>query len=111
RWMQPVEFHQEELGSEIFVEASVFADKEELVRENLAMVIEDGFIDLEESVIDNIMLGIQMHILSEEELASVEMLSVNHWTVLTEEQYDALQDEKKKANNPFASLGGLFDDE
>ena len=109
--MQPVEFHQEELVSEIFVEASDLADKEELVRENLAMVIEDGFIDLEESVIDNILLGIPMQVLSEEEQASAEMPSGNHWSVLTEEQYDVLQDEKKKANNPFASLGGLFDDE
>ncbi len=111
RSMQPVEFHQEELVSEIFVEASDLADKEELVRENLAMVIEDGFIDLEESVIDNILLGIPMQVLSEEEQASAEMPSGNHWSVLTEEQYDALQDEKKKTNNPFASLGGLFDDE
>ena len=75
------------------------------------MVIEDGFIDLEESVIDNILLGIPMQVLSEEEQASAEMPSGNHWSVLTEEQYDVLQDEKKKANNPFASLGGLFDDE
>ena len=75
------------------------------------MVIEDGFIDLEESVIDNILLGIPMQVLSEEEQVSAEMPSGNHWSVLTEEQYDALQDEKKKANNPFASLGGLFDDE
>ena len=52
-----------------------------------------------------------MQVLSEEEQVSAEMPSGNHWSVLTEEQYDALQDEKKKANNPFASLGGLFDDE
>ena len=51
-----------------------------------------------------------MQILSKEERNSNVMPSGNDWSVLTEEQYDVLQDEKKKENNPFSTLNGLFED-
>lgn len=110
RSMLPVDVHQVEEVSEIFIEAVDIHAKEDLVRENLVLVLEEDYIDLEESAIDNILLTIPMQVLSEEEQNSDTMPSGNSWSVLTEEQYDALQDKKKKENNPFSALSGLFED-
>ncbi len=110
RSMLPVDVHQIEEVSEVFIEMADIRTKEELVRENLVLVLEEDYIDLEESVIDNILLTIPMQILSKEERNSNVMPSGNDWSVLTEEQYDVLQDEKKKENNPFSTLNGLFED-
>lgn len=110
RSMLPVDVHQVEEVSEIFIEAVDIHAKEDLVRENLVLVLEEDYIDLEESAIDNILLTIPMQVFSEEEQNSDTMPSGNSWSVLTEEQYDALQDKKKKENNPFSALNGLFED-
>lgn len=110
RSMLPVDVHQVEEVSEIFIEAVDIHAKEDLVRENLVLVLEEDYIDLEESATDNILLTIPMQVLSEEEQNSDTMPSGNSWSVLTEEQYEALQDKKKKENNPFSALNGLFED-
>lgn len=110
RSMLPVDVHQIEEVSEVFIEAVDIHAKEDLVRENLILVLEEDYIDLEESAIDNMLLTIPMQVLSEEEQHSDTMPSGNSWSVLTEEQYDALQDKKKKENNPFSALNGLFED-
>jgi uncharacterized protein len=110
RSMLPVDVHQIEEVSEVFIEAVDIHAKEDLVRENLILVLEEDYIDLEESAIDNMLLTIPMQVLSEEEQNSDTMPSGNSWSVLTEEQYDALQDKKKKENNPFSALNGLFED-
>lgn len=51
-----------------------------------------------------------MQVLSDEECQSDDMPSGQNWSVMTEEQYEALQNEKKKENNPFSALNGLFED-
>lgn len=108
--MQPVDVHQVEDISEVFVESADLHAKEDLVKENLALVLEEDVIDLEESAIDNILLTIPMQVLSDEERQSDDMPSGQNWSVMTEEQYEALQDEKKKENNQFSALNGLFED-
>ena len=110
RSMLPVDVHQVEEVSEIFIDAADIHAKEDLVRENLVLVLEEDYIDLEESAIDNILLTIPMQVLSEEEQNSYKMPSGNSWSVLTEEQYNALQNKKKKENSPFSALNGLFED-
>ena len=110
RSMLPVDVHQVEEVSEIFIDAADIHAKEDLVRENLVLVLEEDYIDLEESAIDNILLTIPMQVLSEEEQNSDTMPSGNSWSVLTEEQYNALQNKKKKENSPFSALNGLFED-
>ena len=110
RSMQPVDVHQVEDVSELFVESADLHSKEDLVKENLALVLEEDVIDLEESAIDNILLTIPMQVLSDEECQSDDMPSGQNWSVMTEEQYEALQDEKKKENNQFSALNGLFED-
>ena len=87
-------------SQKFFIDAADIHAKEDLVRENLVLVLEEDYIDLEESAIDNILLTIPMQVLSEEEQNSDTMPSGNSWSVLTEEQYNALQNKKKKENSP-----------
>ena len=101
RSMKPVDVHQIEDVTEVFVESADLHAKEDLVKENLALVLENDFIDLEESAIDNIILTIPMQVLSDEERQSEDMPSGQNWSVMTEDQYEALQNEKKKENNRF----------
>ena len=83
RSMLPVDVHQIEEVSEVFIEAVDIHAKEDLVRENLILVLEEDYIDLEESAIDNMLLTIPMQVLSEEEQNSDTMPSGNSWSVLT----------------------------
>ena len=78
--------------------------------EELVLVIEGDVISLEESVVDNILLNIPLRVLIEAEEKEDTLPSGNSWTVMTESQYQELQEEKAVQNNPFASLNGLFED-
>lgn len=110
RSMIPVDIFQEDAITEVFVEVSELDTKKELVEESLALLLEGDSIDVVESVIDNILLSIPMRVLTQEELSSDQLPSGNNWSVLTENQYNALQNEKRQENNPFADLNGLFED-
>ena len=110
RSMEPVDITQAEQVTELFVDLVNFAEKSDLVEANLVLVLETNFIDLEESVIDNILLSIPMRVLTISESESDELPSGDRWSVLTEQQYQKLQEEKKQENNPFANLDGLFED-
>lgn len=109
RSMEPVVLPQAEEVTEVFVASDDFMAKQELVEENLALILEEDYIDLAESAIDNILLAIPMRVLTPEEAKSEELPSGNSWSVLTEEQYQDLQAEKKKESSPFSALDGLFD--
>ena len=111
RSMLPVELTEQLLVDEIFVEANQSEAKKELIEENLALILESDHIDLEESASDNILLSIPLQVLGEDELMDDEMPSGHDWVVMTEEQYQHQQAEKKQKSNPFAALDGLFDDE
>ena len=83
--------------------------QEELLR--FAYLILDGdTINLDESILDNILLNIPLRVLTPEEESGQISLSGNDWEVLSEEDFAALQQEKKEASNPFAQLNGLFDE-
>ena len=111
RSMEPVDLAQETLVSEVFIEAGQVEAKKELVDEELVLVLTDDFIDLEESVIDNILLNIPLQVLTQAEATDASLPSGNNWSVMTESQYQDLQEEKKSANNPFTRLEGMFDEE
>lgn len=109
RSMLPVSLEDSYLVTEAFIEASEVTAKQEMVDDELVLVIEGDSIDLKESVIDNILLNIPLRVLTPEEADSDDLPSGEHWTVLTQDQYQAQQEEKKKETNPFAALSGLFD--
>lgn len=110
RSMEPVALVESLPISEVFIEEADVREKAELVEEDLVLIIEGDSISLEESVIDNILLNIPLRVLTETEEQEDQMPSGSSWSVLTEEQYQAQQEEKAAANNPFASLNGLFED-
>ena len=109
RSMEPVERKEFHLVNEIFMEEGQYSSKE-LIDHDLVLPIEDGEIHLAESVADNILLHIPLKILTAEEEAGGELPTGNDWQVMTEEDYEQYQAEKKEANNPFASLQGMFEE-
>ncbi|MGT2930253.1 YceD family protein [Streptococcus dentasini] len=111
RSMEPVYLDQNIFVSEVFVEAAEAEIQKELVEDDLVLILEDDQIDLKESVVDNILLNIPLKVLTPEETESDVLPSGQDWSVLTESQYQTLQDEKKAAKSPFAALEGLFDSE
>ena len=96
--------------SETFIQEADAALQKELVEENLVLILDGDTINLDESILDNILLNIPLRVLTPEEESGQISLSGNDWEVLSEEDFAALQQEKKEASNPFAQLNGLFDE-
>lgn len=111
RSMESVSLKEDQMISEIFMEGANSAIDQEALDEALILPIEDGELNLSESVADNILLAIPIKVLTPEEEAGEGFLTGKDWQVLTEEAYQAQQESKKAANNPFASLQDLFDGE
>ena len=109
RSLEPVTLSFNYPVSETFIQADALLQKE-LVEENLVLILDGDAINLDESILDNILLNIPMKVLTPEEEKGQISLSGNDWEVLSEEEYAALQQEKKEASNPFAQLNGLFDE-
>lgn len=109
RSMQPVLLSEAYPVTELFISESDLSDKKDLVDDELVLVVEGDRISLEESVCDHILLNIPLQVLTSEERQNDTMPSGQSWSVLTETQYQQLQDEKKEAENPFSSLRTLFD--
>lgn len=110
RSMEPVALSENQEVSEIFIAVADAPSKADLVEENLVLLVEEDYIDLSESVLDNILLNIPLKVLTDEEQKAEVMPEGSNWTVLTEEQYQAMKEEKQD-NSPFASLSGLFDED
>lgn len=111
RSMEPVVLSEKHEVSEIFIAVADAPSKADLVEENLVLLLEEDYIDLSESVVDNILLNIPLKVLTDEEQKAEVMPEGSNWTVLTEEQYQAMKEEEKQDNSPFASLSGLFDED
>ena len=110
RSMEPVDLQESYLVNEIFADGQRGGSQQDLLGEDLVLPIEGDRIDLAESVADNILLNIPLKILTPEEEAGSEMPTGNDWQVMTEEEYQQSQKEKKEVNSPFAGLQGLFDE-
>lgn len=111
RSMEPVVLSEKQEVSEIFIAVADAPSRADLVEENLVLLLEEDYIDLSESVVDNILLNIPLKVLTDEEQKAEVMPEGSNWTVLTEEQYQAMKEEEKQDNSPFASLSGLFDED
>ena len=106
RSLEPVTLSFNYPVSETFIQEADAALQKELVEENLVLILDGDTINLDESILDNIPL----RVLTPEEESGQISLSGNDWEVLSEEDFAALQQEKKEASNPFAQLNGLFDE-
>jgi len=109
RSMEPVELKESYLVNEIFMEEGQAASQD-LIDQDLVLPIENGEINIAESVADNILMNIPLKILTAEEEAGQGFLSGQDWQVMTEEEFAAAQEAQKEKNNPFAGLQGLFDE-
>ena len=109
RSMEPVELKESYLVNEIFMEEGQTASQD-MIDQDLVLPIENGEINVAESVADNILLNIPLKILTAEEEAGQGFLSGQDWQVMTEEEFAAAQAAQKEKNNPFAGLQGLFDE-
>ena len=110
RSMEPVELAESYPVTEVFMEGATNQLDQEVLDDDLVLPIENGELDLAESVSDNILLNIPIKVLTaEEEEAGQGFVSGNDWQIMTEEEYQAQQAVKKEENSPFAGLQGLFD--
>ena len=109
RSMTPVVLEDTYTVIETFSDDLDNLDHQDMLEDELVLPVENGQISLVDSVVDNILLNIPLKVLTPEEEEDAQLPSGNHWTVLTQEQYQAQQAEKKKEKNPFAALSGLFD--
>lgn len=111
RSLEPVEKVETITVNEIFVADEAVLKEKDLIDADMVLVVEDEHIRLDESVADNILLHIPMKILTPEEETGTDLPSGNDWALLTEEDFQESQQEKKEAASPFAQLQGLFDQE
>ncbi|HEO7582480.1 TPA: DUF177 domain-containing protein, partial [Streptococcus agalactiae] len=95
--------------NEVFIEAENVSTKKELVDQELVLILEEDDINLEESVIDNILLNIPLRVLAADEVGVEADLSGKNWSLMTEKQYEEKQAKEKEKSNPFAALEGMFD--
>ena len=109
RSMEPVELVESYPVTEVFMEGATNQLDQEVLDDDLVWPIENGELDLAESVSDNILLNIPIKVLTAEEEAGKGFVSGNDWQIMTEEEYQAQQAVKKEENSPFAGLQGLFD--
>ena len=109
RSMEPVELKESYPVTEVFMEGATNQLDQEVLDDDLVLPIENGEIDLAESVSDNILLNIPIKVLTAEEKAGQGFVSGNDWQIMSEEEYQAQQAVKKEENSPFAGLQGLFD--
>lgn len=110
RSMEPVELQESYPVTEVFAEDAQSEADIEALEEDLILPIEEGKIDLSESVADNILLNIPLKVLTLEEEKGQGFLTGHDWQILSEEEYQAAQAVKKEENSPFAGLNGLFDE-
>lgn len=109
RSMEPVELVESYPVTEVFMEGATNQLDQEVLDDDLVLPIENGELDLAESVSDNILLNIPIKVLTAEEEAGQGFISGNDWQIMTEEEYQAQKAVKKEENSPFAGLQGLFD--
>ena len=109
RSMEPVELAESYPVTEVFMEGATNQLDQEVLDDDLVLPIENGELDLAESISDNILLNIPIKVLTAEEEVGQGFVSGNNWQIMTEEEYQAQQAVKKEENSPFAGLQGLFD--
>lgn len=111
RSLAPVKYPMEIFVSEAFSQDQSMISTDDSHPENMIFFLEGDSIDLDESVIDNIILEIPLRILTEEEEKDDQSLpSGNNWQVISEERFAELKEEQKlEKKNAFSALDGFLD--
>ena len=110
RSLEPVTLNESYPVNEIFIREGE-KNKQNWVDDEWLLTIKTDELDIEDSVADNILLNIPLKILTDEEELGQDFPTGNDWMVLSEEEYQLMQQLKKEETSPFAALQGLFDSE
>ena len=110
RSLTPVELPLDFSINEVYVETNLRLKEREDEGEIAFLVDEEGEIDFDKSVADNIILQIPMHILSPEEIETGKMPEGNDWDVITEVDLDEQEANDKKVDPRLAKLKDFFND-
>ena len=105
RSMEPVERKESYLVNEIFMEDGQ-VDSQEMIDQDLVLPIENGEINVAESVADNILLNIPLKVLTAAEEAGSDLPTGRDWQDMPEEDYHRYRADKKGENSPVAGLQG-----
>lgn len=109
RSLEPVTLKEEHNVSEVFASKEDKNTQSAIFEDELLLLVEQDNIDLSESALDNILLNIPLQVLTDKEKQDDAMPYGDDWSVLTQEQYDAMKKEKQSKDNPFAALSDYFD--
>ncbi|MBS4761098.1 DUF177 domain-containing protein [Carnobacteriaceae bacterium zg-ZUI252] len=110
RTLNPVPYHMNVDVSERFAQEMYVSSVMKMYPDEVVSLIEGYYIDLEESVIDNILLNLPLQVLSDEELAQQELPHGQGWALLTEDAFlEQKQKEAEETIDPrFAGLKALL---
>ena len=110
RSLKPVELPMDFRLDEIYVNSKA-AEKRYDDEEAVFMVDEDGKIDIDNAVVENIILQIPMIVLSSDEIAGNEQMPKgNDWEVLSSEEFQKRQEDTKTVDPRLSELSHFFDD-
>jgi Predicted metal-binding, possibly nucleic acid-binding protein len=107
RSLEPVSLPTKIEVTETFADSRI--TDEMLGQDENILTLDSDAIDLNESVMDNIIIEIPSRVLSKDEEESDELPSGKDWKIMSEEDYNKAKEADKEAKSPFASLDGLFD--
>ena len=111
RSLDPVELPLDFSINEVYVDTEARLKKREEEDEVAFIVDDDGVIDFNKSVADNIILQIPMHILSPEEIRTDKMPKGNDWEVISEDDLVDEETNDKKVDPRLAKLKNFFNDD
>lgn len=111
RSLKPVELPLDFYIDEVYVDTNAKLKQCEEEGEIAFLVGEDGLIDFDKSIVDNIILQIPMHILSPDEMMSGSKMPEGHgWNVMSEDEFTKTETEHKKVDPRLAKLKQFFSD-
>lgn len=112
RSLEPVALPLELSVDELFMTPEQYQSRSELISEEEVLLIEGQTIDLNESVMDNLLLAIPLQVLTEEEMKSTDLPKGQDWEVVSEADF-ARQREEQAASTidpRLAKLSQLLDE-
>lgn len=107
RSLTPVEVPVHFEFTETYLTRADHADQYE--DDDLLILLKDDRLDLMPAVKDNVLLGLPLRVLTPAEEAATELPHGDNWALISEEEAAPLPPEER-ADNPFAGLQGLFDE-
>ncbi|GAA6113241.1 MAG: DUF177 domain-containing protein [Apilactobacillus sp.] len=110
RSLKPVDLPLDFTIDEVYVDTQARLKEREREDDVAFLVDDDGLIDFDQSVADNIILQIPMHILSPDEIESNEMPEGNDWAVISEDDFAEQEANDKKVDPRLAKLENFFND-